>query len=99
VTVSEILSNEELRRREFPVAQNKIFLAHAGDCPLPHRVAQAVTDCARAAALEVWLVNLKDLTVKVDRGPNFKGHDNKTDLRAGDKAKLSPMSRQAWRKS
>jgi cysteine desulfurase / selenocysteine lyase len=50
VTVQEILSNEELRRREFPVAQNKIFLAHAGDCPLPHRVAQAVADYAHASA-------------------------------------------------
>jgi len=50
VTVQEILSNEELRRREFPVAQNKIFLAHAGDCPLPHRVAQAVADYAHASS-------------------------------------------------
>jgi cysteine desulfurase / selenocysteine lyase len=50
VTVQEILSNEELRRREFPVVQNKIFLAHAGDCPLPQRVAQAVSDYAHASA-------------------------------------------------
>jgi cysteine desulfurase/selenocysteine lyase len=50
VTVQEILSNEELRRREFPVAQNKIFLAHAGDCPLPQRVAQAVADYAYTSA-------------------------------------------------
>jgi selenocysteine lyase/cysteine desulfurase len=50
VTVQEILSNEELRRREFPVARNKIFLAHAGDCPLPQRVAQAVADYAHASA-------------------------------------------------
>ena len=50
MTVQEILSNEELRQREFPVAQNKIFLAHAGDCPLPHRVAQAVADYAHASA-------------------------------------------------
>lgn len=50
MTVQDILSNEELRRREFPVAQNKIFLAHAGDCPLPHRVAQAVADYAQASA-------------------------------------------------
>ena len=50
MTVQEILSNEELRRREFPVAKNKIFLAHAGDCPLPYRVAQSVTDYAHAAA-------------------------------------------------
>jgi selenocysteine lyase/cysteine desulfurase len=50
VTVSELLANEELRRHEFPVAQNKIFLAHAGDCPLPRRVAQAIADYAHAAA-------------------------------------------------
>jgi selenocysteine lyase/cysteine desulfurase len=50
MTVDEILTNEELRRREFPVAQNKIFLAHAGDCPLPRRVAQAVADYAHHAA-------------------------------------------------
>jgi len=48
--IQEILTNEELRRSEFPVVRNKIFLAHAGDCPLPHRVAQAVADYAHAAA-------------------------------------------------
>jgi cysteine desulfurase/selenocysteine lyase len=42
VTLSDILSNEELRRHEFPVAQEKIFLAHAGVCPLPRRVAEAI---------------------------------------------------------
>ncbi|MBV9462692.1 MAG: aminotransferase class V-fold PLP-dependent enzyme, partial [Verrucomicrobiae bacterium] len=36
--------DEDLRRREFPVAANKIFLAHAGVCALPHRVAQAMRD-------------------------------------------------------
>lgn len=43
MTLAELLQNEELRRREFPVAQNKIFLAHAGVCPLPRRVAQAIS--------------------------------------------------------
>jgi cysteine desulfurase/selenocysteine lyase len=42
VTLSEILSNEDLRRHEFPVAREKVFLAHAGVCPLPHRVAEAI---------------------------------------------------------
>lgn len=50
MTIAEILTNEELRRHEFPVVQKKIFLAHAGDCPLPHRVAQAVADYAHHAA-------------------------------------------------
>jgi len=44
--LSEVLSNEELRRNEFPVVRKKIFLAHAGVCPLPRRVADAVRDYA-----------------------------------------------------
>jgi selenocysteine lyase/cysteine desulfurase len=47
MTLTELLGNEELRRREFPVAPGKIFLAHAGVCPLPRRVAEAIADCAQ----------------------------------------------------
>jgi len=49
MTLAEVLSNEELRRHEFPVAREKIFLAHAGDCPLPRRVADAIAQYARQA--------------------------------------------------
>ncbi len=49
MTVSEILSNEELRRHEFPVTGERIFMAHAAVCPLPRRVAQAGSQhCAGA---------------------------------------------------
>ena len=51
MTLSEILANEELRRHEFPVTREKIFLAHGGVCPLPRRVAQAITDCATQGTL------------------------------------------------
>jgi selenocysteine lyase/cysteine desulfurase len=47
MTISELLSNEELRLNEFPVAKEMVFLAHAGDCPLPKRVAEAVAHYAR----------------------------------------------------
>jgi len=43
MNLSEVLANEELRCHEFPVVRDKIFLAHAGDCPLPRRVAEAVS--------------------------------------------------------
>jgi cysteine desulfurase / selenocysteine lyase len=49
MTLTEVLNNEELRRHEFPVTRDKIFLGHAGDCPLPRRVAEAVTNYARQA--------------------------------------------------
>lgn len=42
MTLRELHSNEELRQHEFPVSRGKIFLAHAGVCPLPRRVAEAV---------------------------------------------------------
>jgi cysteine desulfurase/selenocysteine lyase len=51
MTLNEILTNEELRRHEFPVAAGKIFLAHAGVCPLPRRVADAIAECARQGTL------------------------------------------------
>jgi len=46
MTLTEILDREESRLREFPVAREKIFLAHAGVCPLPRRVSQAIADYA-----------------------------------------------------
>src|SRR5690349_697251 len=47
MTLAEILADESLRQREFPVAREKIFLGHAGVSPLPARVAQAVADYAQ----------------------------------------------------
>src|SRR5881397_4016896 len=46
MTLAELLANEELRFVEFPVARERIFLAHAGDCPLPRRVAEAISEYA-----------------------------------------------------
>jgi selenocysteine lyase/cysteine desulfurase len=50
MTLEQILSDEALRQREFPVTREKIFLAHAGDCPLSQRVVQAVSDYAQQAS-------------------------------------------------
>ncbi len=46
MNLAELLTSEELRQREFPVAHTKTFLAHAGVCPLPRRVAEAIARCA-----------------------------------------------------
>jgi cysteine desulfurase / selenocysteine lyase len=42
MTIQVLHTDEALRLREFPVAREKIFLAHAGVCPLPARVSQAI---------------------------------------------------------
>jgi selenocysteine lyase/cysteine desulfurase len=47
--LAELLANEDLRRHEFPVVGEKIYLAHGGDCPLPRRVAEAVSQYAMQA--------------------------------------------------
>jgi selenocysteine lyase/cysteine desulfurase len=51
MNLNEILGNEEMRRHEFPVSREKVFLAHAGVCAMPRRVAQAIADCAQAGTL------------------------------------------------
>jgi selenocysteine lyase/cysteine desulfurase len=43
MTIAELHANEELRQHEFPICREKIYLAHAGVCPLPRRVAEAMT--------------------------------------------------------
>ncbi len=52
MTITELHSNEELRRHEFPVTREKAFLAHAGVCPLPRRVVEAMADYARLGGLD-----------------------------------------------
>ncbi|MBM3888376.1 MAG: aminotransferase class V-fold PLP-dependent enzyme [Verrucomicrobia bacterium] len=44
MTLEELLRDESLRQREFPVAAKKIFLAHAGTSPLSRRVAEAMQE-------------------------------------------------------
>lgn len=50
VTPAEIQNDETLRNHEFPVTRQRIYLAHAGVCPLPRRVAEAVAQGAEAGA-------------------------------------------------
>ena len=43
------LTHEEIRRREFPVTAQKVFLAHAAVAPLPRVAAETLIEHARAA--------------------------------------------------
>ncbi len=51
MTIAELHSNEELRRHEFPVVAQKIYLGHAGVCALPRRVAEAIAHYTLNATL------------------------------------------------
>lgn len=50
MNLSELHRNEDLRRYEFPVAVRCVYFAHAGVCPLPRRVSEAIAQAAQAAA-------------------------------------------------
>lgn len=52
MTVADVLSDEDLRLHEFPVARGKAFLAHAAVCPLPRRVSEAMRDQAARAGMD-----------------------------------------------
>lgn len=49
-SLSQLLADPELRRREFPIVSQKVFLAHAGVCTMPGCVARAVADYVQRAA-------------------------------------------------
>jgi selenocysteine lyase/cysteine desulfurase len=49
MNIAELFADEPLRQREFPVARECAYLAHAGDCPMPLRVARAIADYAHQA--------------------------------------------------
>jgi len=51
LNIAELHSNEALRREEFPVAREKVFLGHAGVCPLPQRVAAAIAQYSAQCTL------------------------------------------------
>ncbi len=51
MTVAELHADEALRLREFPVAREKVFVAHGGVCPIPNRVATAIEEYARHSTL------------------------------------------------
>ena len=48
MTIEQIQTDEVLRRREFPVARDTVYLAHAAVCPLPACARDAVSDYAAA---------------------------------------------------
>ena len=45
--LDRIASDEAFRREQFPVAAERIFLAHAGTCPLPRVAAEAMREYIR----------------------------------------------------
>jgi selenocysteine lyase/cysteine desulfurase len=67
LNISELLRDETMRRREFPVCDGKVFLAHAGVSPLPRRVADAMKQYVEASAHDQQENALSDEVVNETR--------------------------------
>ena len=52
MTIAELHGDEALRAREFPVVTKGAFLAHAGVCPLPRRVTDAMVQYLERSTVE-----------------------------------------------
>ena len=73
MTITELHANEELRRDEFPVTRDCVYLAHAGVCPLPRRVAEATAHLALNSTLAdqetilpaTWLRETRQLAARL----------------------------------
>ena len=57
----EIQTDDVLRKHEFPVCRDKVYLAHAGVSPVPACVTQAVKETAEKAALNDQEEGLSEL--------------------------------------
>jgi cysteine desulfurase / selenocysteine lyase len=68
MTLDDVLQNESLRQHEFPVTRNTIFLGHAGVCPLPRRVAEAIQQYSLACMDGDQEVVLTELQITRARG-------------------------------
>lgn len=52
MTVDQLINDEPLRREQFPVVAERIFMAHAGVCPLPKVAVDAIAEfCARGSVM------------------------------------------------
>jgi cysteine desulfurase / selenocysteine lyase len=68
MTISELHSDEGLRRHEFPVVGEKVFLGHAGVSPLPRRVAEAVETHLKLATKDDQEAALPESVLQETRG-------------------------------
>jgi cysteine desulfurase / selenocysteine lyase len=50
--IAQLVADENLRQREFPICARKIYCAHAADSPLPRRVAEGMRESIDRATVD-----------------------------------------------
>jgi len=74
-------------RRRHPRPEDVFLLVEVSDTTLATDVEVKLPLYGKAGVVEVWIINLNELTVEVYREPHFTGYGSKTILRAGDTAR------------
>jgi len=70
-----------------PGAEDVFLLVEVSDSSLVIDVEKKLPLYGRAGVVEVWIINLEDLAIQINRDPHFNGYGSKTILRAGDQAR------------
>jgi Uma2 family endonuclease len=73
-------------RKRHPQPADVFLLIEVSDSTLPFDRDERLPAYGRAGIPEVWIVNLTNLTIEINREPHFTGYGSKTILCAGDKA-------------
>jgi cysteine desulfurase/selenocysteine lyase len=60
--IAQLVADENVRRREFPICERKIYCAHAADAPLPRRVAEAMKESIERAS-----TNARNYEIELER--------------------------------
>ena len=68
-----------------PEPEDVFLLIEVSDASLDYDREEKLPAYGRAGILEVWIVNLRDQTLEINREPHFTGYGSKAILRAGDK--------------
>ena len=77
-------------RRRHPQPEDVFLLIEISDSTLEADQTNKIPAYGRAGIVEVWIVNLNELTIEVYREPQFDGYGAKTVWRAGDT--LAPLA-------
>jgi Uma2 family endonuclease len=67
-----------------PQADDVFLLVEVSEASLEYDREDKLPAYGRAGVAEVWIVNLRDMTLEIHREPRFTGYGSKAVLRAGD---------------
>ncbi len=79
MTIDEIINDESIRQREFPVTAERIFMGHAGVAPLPRAAVDGIAEFCRRGSVDAQETGWTTKLIAETRGLAAKLIDCKAD--------------------